>query len=132
MVELKEGLEDEWVQLFFEEINKTSMKRSDFKRFAKAYKARDVVLSLWDDDELIVFGSMLTDWNINSIIYDVVVVQKYQKQGFGKRMMLELMNKAPETRFHLTSTVGNEDFYKKLGYEIHTRSFEKAPTVPLS
>ena len=117
MIKVCEGLNKGWIELFFQEINNTSMKRDDFASFKKAYESRDVIISIWENELLIAFGSMLTDWTMNSIIYDVVVKKQFERKGFGKKIMDELMKKAPESRFYLTSTFGNEDFYKKLGYK---------------
>ncbi len=77
MIEVKEGLKEDWIELFFKEINETSMKRSDYQQFKNAYENRDVILSLWNGNNLVGFGSMLTDWHMNSIIYDVV----FNKEG---------------------------------------------------
>lgn len=127
MLEFKDGFDDHQIKLFFSAINETSMKRPDFTKFLKAYESRDVVLSLWDEEVLVGFGSMLTDWTMNSIIYDVVVVKEFQKLGHGKKIMHELMKKAPETRFYLTSTFGNEDFYRNLGFRKHKTAFALYP-----
>ncbi len=122
-MEIKEGFTDQQIQLFFTAINETSMKRPDFNKFLKAYQSRDVILSFWENETLVAFGSMLTDWTMNSIIYDVVVTAAFQKKGYGKMIMEELMKRAPETRFYLTSTFGNEEFYKKLGFKKHKTAF---------
>lgn len=128
MISLREGISERDLLVFFKAINETSMKRSDFSRFKKAYENRDVVLSLWHEEELVGFGSMLTDWSMNSIIYDLVVTQKFQKKGFGKRLMEELMAKVPGSRFYLTSTFGHENFYKGLGFRKHKTAFALYPT----
>jgi hypothetical protein len=60
-MKFREGIDDSLVEKFFREINLTSMKRPDFAKFKKAYQARDVVLSVWVDEELVGFGSMLTE-----------------------------------------------------------------------
>ena len=99
-----------------------------FEAFKKAYQSRDVVISLWEEGQLLGFGSMLTDWAMNSIIYDVVVVEAHRKKGLGKKIMEELMAKAPGTRFYLTSTFGHEEFYKKLGFRKHKTAFAWYPT----
>jgi predicted N-acetyltransferase YhbS len=53
--------------------------------------------------------------NLHKISYttDVVVVERFQNRGIGKALMHELMSKTPDARFYLTSTLGNEEFYKK-------------------
>jgi GNAT superfamily N-acetyltransferase len=128
MMKFKEGFDDLSIKQFFTAINETTMKRPAYNKFLKAYESRDVVLSLWEGAMLIGFGSMLTDWTMNSIIYDVVVIEEFQKQGFGKKIMQELMSKAPDTRFYLTSTFGNEEFYRRLGFRKHKTSFALYPT----
>ena len=99
------------------------MKRTDFKKFKKAYENRDVVLSLWEDSKLVGFGTMLTDWSMTSAIHDVVVTESFKGLGYGKRIMDELMKLVPGSRFFLTSTFGHEDFYKKLGFKKHKTAF---------
>ena len=85
MIKVCEGLNKGWIELFFQEINNTSMKRDDFASFKKAYESRDVIISIWENELLIAFGSMLTDWTMNSIIYDVVVKKQFERKGFGKK-----------------------------------------------
>lgn len=132
-IKLKEGLEPGWCEQFFEAINLTSMKRSDFTLFKKAYESRSLVLSLWDHADnskpvLVGFATLLTDWAMNSVVYDVVVCQAYQKQGFGKKLMEELMERVPGTRIYLTSTFGHEEFYKKLGFKKHKTAYALYPS----
>jgi histone acetyltransferase (RNA polymerase elongator complex component) len=50
------------------------------------------------------------------------------KKGFGKRIMKELMARAPGSRFYLTSTFGSEDFYRKLGFKKHKTAFALYPS----
>ena len=42
--------------------------------------------------------------------------------------MQALMEKAPETRFYLTSTFGNENFYRDLGFRKHKTAFALYPS----
>lgn len=129
MIEVKEGLRENWIEVFYEEINKTSMKRNDFEVFQKAYESRDIVLSIWSGGQLVAFGSMLSDWTMNSVIYDVVVTKNFERKGYGKQVMDELMKRAPGSRFSLTSTFGSEEFYKKLGFKKHKTAFALYPNA---
>jgi len=126
-IDVKEGVCEIWLKSFFLEINKTSMKRPDFELFKRAYLSRDVVISLWQGEMLLGFGSMLTDWVMNSIIYDVVV-ENFRRQNLGKMIMDALMAKAPTTRFYLTATFGHEEFYRKLGFRKHKTAFALYPS----
>ena len=62
-----------------------------------------------------------------SSIYDVVVDPEFQKQGIGRAIIQRLVQKAPGTCIHLTSTFGNEDFYKRIGFKRHKTAFGKYP-----
>jgi hypothetical protein len=55
MIKVVDGLQPGFVDNFFDEINKTSMKRTDFAAFEKAYQSRDVIISLWKEETLVAF-----------------------------------------------------------------------------
>jgi ribosomal protein S18 acetylase RimI-like enzyme len=69
------------------------------------------------DNLLVGFGRSLTDYRAYAGIYDVVVMPEFQRRGIGKRIMESLLGELQGLGFiHLTSTPGNEGFYKKLGF----------------
>jgi GNAT superfamily N-acetyltransferase len=119
-MEIKFGYKNSWIDSIMHIFNKTEdMKRNNSMKVNLAFESSQEVATLWHGEKIIGFGRMITDYHINSAIFDVVVDPEFQKQGLGKKLMLALMSKAPETCFHLTSTFGKEAFYHKLGYRYH-------------
>lgn len=77
-------------------------------------------VSLYDEAQLIAFGRMISDGVYQSLICDVMVNPNYQKQGLGKQIIEELVDKCKESgiqSIQLFSAKGKQLFYKKLGFE---------------
>lgn len=128
-VSLQYGYKSEWLDKTMAVFNKTEMKRA--QEFAgmvnRAFQNSQVVASLWLGDRLIAIGRMITDFEMYSTIFDVVVDPEFQKQGHGQRIMAALIEKAPGTCIYLTSTFGNEEFYHKLGFRYHKTAMALYP-----
>ncbi|MBI3534783.1 MAG: GNAT family N-acetyltransferase [Deltaproteobacteria bacterium] len=80
-----------------------------------------------DGGKLVGVGRMLSDGEMYSSIFDVVVDPENQGQGVGRLLMEALIEKAPNTCIHLTSTFGNEMFYYKLGFRKHRTAMALYP-----
>jgi N-acetylglutamate synthase-like GNAT family acetyltransferase len=77
-------------------------------------------ISIYDDDQLISFGRMISDGIYQALICDVMVDPNYQNQGLGKQIIEELLKKCKESgiqSIQLFSAKGKQHFYKKLGFE---------------
>ncbi|TXC93020.1 GNAT family N-acetyltransferase [Metabacillus litoralis] len=77
-------------------------------------------VSIYDGAKLIAFGRMISDGVYQSLICDVMVNPNYQKQGLGKQIIEELVDKCKESgiqSIQLFSAKGKQLFYKKLGFE---------------
>ncbi len=74
---------------------------------------------VYHGDELVGIGRSVTDELYYATIFDVGVKQEYQGQGIGRKIMESLMEDCKGFWFvHLTSTPGNEPFYKKFGFRL--------------
>ncbi len=106
------------------------MKRSAEQRaeLLESFKRRNIVISAWNNKNLVGIGTSLSDGFLYSVIFDVVVDPDYQKRGIGKTIIELIMKENPSKSYLLTSTFGNEDFYKKLGFKKHKTAFAKLPT----
>lgn len=95
------------------------MKRSENKKqmISDAFQASFAVSTAWIGDRLIACGRLISDGQMYSAIFDVVVDPEFQKQGLGRQVMQRLIEKVPHTCNHLTATFGNEVFYQKLGFK---------------
>ncbi|KKI90377.1 GNAT family acetyltransferase [Bacillus sp. SA1-12] len=77
-------------------------------------------ISIYDQDQLIAFGRMISDGIYQALICDVMVDPTYQKQGLGKQIVEELIMKCKNSgiqSIQLFSAKGKQHFYKKLGFD---------------
>ena len=72
-------------------------------------------------------GRLISDGVQYGSIFDVVVLPEFQKMGVGKAIMTDLMEGLDNLYIHLTSTFGNEPFYKNLGFKKHKTAYAKYP-----
>ena len=82
-----------------------------------------VVVSLWNQSELIGFGRATSDCVFRAVLWDVVIASDHQGLGMGK-LILEaiLTNKKVKSveKIYLMTTNSSE-FYKQLGFTINHR-----------
>lgn len=126
-IELLYGYNHHWIEKAMELFNKTEMKRNDQEKVNRAFQKSQIVASVWSEGSLLAIGRMITDFEMYSAIFDVVVDPLHQKKGLGKKILLALMEKAPNTSIHLTSTFGNEAFYLRQGFKFHRTAMAHYP-----
>ena len=132
MITYKIGLTDmKWSHLFnlYEKAGLLGrfVKNKEFNKIQAAFEKSYKVVTAWDGETLVASGRMLSDGICYASIFDVGVLPEYQKQGIGKGIMLELLKGEEHLPVHLTSTFGNEEFYKKLGFKKHKTAHSKYP-----
>lgn len=121
-IKFSEGYSPLWIDQIIEIHNKTEMKRGEeYKQIVcDAFGSSFAVISAWKDSRLIGFGRMISDGQMYSGIFDVVVDPEFQKKGIGKEIVNRLIEKTPSKSFIiLTTTLGKEPFYAKLGFRKH-------------
>lgn len=108
-------------------LQKRLVQNKESEKIKTAFERSYKVVTAWDGEMLIGACRMLSDGICYAAIFDVGVLPEYQKKGIGKRLMQELLNGEEDMPIHLTSTFGNEDFYKKLGFKKHKTAYSKYP-----
>lgn len=126
-IEIRQGYDSTWLESMMRLYDKTELKRTDRQIVDRAFKKSYAVASCWQSDRLIGIGRMISDGEMYSAIFDVVVDPDHQKQGVGRKIMNSLISAAPQTCIHLTSTFGNETFYYKLGFKPHKTAMALYP-----
>lgn len=102
-------------------------KKKESNIIREAFQKSNKVVTAWSKDKLIGAGRMLTDNICYGSIYDVGVRPSFQKRGVGKGIVTELIKGNEHLCIHLTSTFGNEPFYKNLGFQRHKTAMAKYP-----
>jgi len=86
----------------------------------KMLSKSDVIVSAWKENNLIGFGRASSDQVFRSVLWDVVVEEKYQRFGVGKLIINTLLtNKviSQAERIYVMTT-HFENFYSKMGFEV--------------
>ena len=102
-------------------------KKKESNIVREAFQASHKVVTAWSKDKLIGAGRMLTDGICYGSIFDVGVLPSFQKQGIGRGIITEILKGNEHLCIHLTSTFGNEQFYKNLGFARHKTAMAKYP-----
>ena len=75
-------------------------------------------LSAWDQDHLVGFARVLTDWVYRAVIEDVVVDEPVRGRGIGSRIVQLLMDRlAGVERIYLFTGDVNLAYYARFGFE---------------
>ncbi|MBX4267259.1 GNAT family N-acetyltransferase [Clostridium estertheticum] len=132
MISYKIGLECiEWPQLFnlYEKVGmlKRFIESKEFNKIQSAFQVSYKVVTAWEENTLVGSCRMLSDGICYGAVFDVAVLPEYQKKGIGKGVMRLLLKGEEHMTIHLTSTFGNEGFYKKLGFKKHKTAYSKYP-----
>ena len=84
-----------------------------------ALKSSYGVVSVYDGEELVGFGRIVSDGIVYATIHDVIVAPNYQQQGIGSKIIRQLVHccEHHDVRIiHLFAARGAEHFYQQLGF----------------
>ena len=132
MISYKIGLECiEWPQFFtlYDTVRmlKRFIESKEFNKIQSEFQVSYKVITAWEENILVGSCRMLSDGICYGAVFDVAVLPEYQKKGIGKTLMRLLLKEEEHMTIHLTSTFGNEGFYKKLGFKKHKTAYSKYP-----
>ena len=81
------------------------------------------VVSIWDNQNLIGFGRVITDSIFRAVIWDVVVDKKYQGSGIGTIVIKELLSlkKLQNIDKIYIMTTNQTEFYLQMGFKLEKK-----------
>lgn len=91
----------------------------DPRKLKRAFEKSFLTCFAFDGDKLVGAGRMIADGEYYANIYDVAVLPEYQGKGVGRGMMRALLERQKIEFILLTSTIGQEGFYRRLGFRRH-------------
>ena len=95
--------------------------------YNKPFINSTLVVSAWDNERLIGAVRVLSDKMFRSIIYDLVVLLKYQSKGIGKELVKRCMGHYPDSEWLVQTTAEVSGYYKKLGFKVNNDVFLSIP-----
>ncbi len=106
-------------------LNENTIWAKDRKRshIRKMLANSNVIVTLWDNKQLIGFGRATTDKVYRAVLWDIVISKDVQRIGFGRIVLEALINdkqiKSVEKIYLMTTN--SQDFYKQLGFKINNK-----------
>ena len=91
----------------------------DPERLQHAYEESQICCFVYYGSQLIAAGRALSDRQYFAFICDIVVLPEFQRQGIGTRIMNAISEKSAVEKVLLACVIGQEDFYRKLGFLKH-------------
>ena len=91
------------------------------------------VVSLWRGKRLVGFARASSDGVFRSVLWDVVIPEDLQGQGFGRQLVEALINTPQLRNVERTylMTTNSAGFYKQLGFElVESQQFLKREAPP--
>ena len=79
----------------------------------------DVIISLWVGKEIVGFGRALTDGIYRGVLWDIVIDENHQGQGFGTLIIKKLLSakKIKNTKKLYLMTTNKKLFYSQFDFE---------------
>lgn len=91
--------------------------KTDMVRIKSMVDKSNIIVTAWDNIEMVGFARCTTDYTFNGQINNVVVDEKYKGQGIGKKLINKILESSDKVTYILRADPDNVDFYKKLGFE---------------
>ena len=83
----------------------------------------NVIITLWENNNLVGFGRATTDEVYRAVLWDIVVSKDLQRVGLGKIIVEELLKdkKINSVEKIYLMTTNGKDFYKQLGFKVNNQ-----------
>jgi ribosomal protein S18 acetylase RimI-like enzyme len=91
--------------------------KTDAVRVQSMVENSNIIVTAWDNKEMVAFARCKTDYAFNGQINNVVVEKKYRGQGIGQKLLSKILESSDKVTYILRSDPDTIDFYKKLGFE---------------
>ncbi|OCG02223.1 GNAT family N-acetyltransferase [Gilliamella sp. wkB112] len=93
---------------------------TDSKRFQAMLDNANLMITAWDDQQLIGIARCLTDFVYITYLADLAVDERYQHQGIGKQLIREIQkHTASNCKITLLAAPQAVDYYPLLGFQAH-------------
>jgi len=86
-----------------------------------------IVISAWENERLIGAVRALSDKMFRSVIYDLLVLPKYQNKGIGKELIRRCVAHCPDSEWLVGTEKHIAGYYEKLGFRMNEGTFLSIP-----
>ncbi len=97
-------------------LKKVGMGFHAAEKHERAFNNSHTVVFVFDQDNLIGFGRVISDGEYQAAIYDVAILPDYQFKGIGTQIIKHIAERTPGCNYILYSAPGKELFYEKIDF----------------
>jgi GNAT superfamily N-acetyltransferase len=91
---------------------------------SRMLREANLVITAWDEAELIGIARSLTDWVYVTYLSDLAVKKKYQGQGIGRELIKRTREACdPKAMLLLLAAPAAEKYYPHIGFEHHPQAW---------
>ena len=91
----------------------------DRERMQGMLEAANLVISAWEDGELVGIARSLTDFRYCTYLSDLAVRFSHQRRGIGRELMRRTQAEAPDAMLILLAAPKAVDYYPHVGFSRH-------------
>jgi predicted N-acetyltransferase YhbS len=100
----------------------------DPERMAAMLQNANLVITAWDEDQLVGISRALTDFVYTTYLADLAVHLDYQRLGIGKELIRQTQAAcSPLTRIILIAAPAAEPYYPHIGFTHHPQAWMLNP-----
>jgi predicted N-acetyltransferase YhbS len=100
----------------------------DKERMASMLRHANLVVTAWDDDQLVGISRALSDFSFVTYLSDLAVRRSHQKQGIGKELIRRTQELAGKhAKLVLLAAPAAEQYYPRIGFTKHPQAWILGP-----
>jgi len=110
---------DEMIELYVDSTLGERRPVDDRQRMARMLEEADLVITAWEEDQMVGISRCVTDWVYCTYLSDLAVRVDYQGQGIGKELVRLTREATPDATVILLAAPAAVDYYPKIGMSRH-------------
>ncbi|MFC1522503.1 GNAT family N-acetyltransferase [Elusimicrobiota bacterium] len=131
-ITLKHDLKNiDWKELA-DVYERAPLGKRDVKQLKRAFQKSWFTCIAMHGKKIIGAGRIISDGEYYMNIYDIAVLPEFQGKQIGNKIMAAIIKRAGQKFMLLTTTVGKEGFYHKLGFRKHRAAMAIYPRKRLA
>ena len=95
----------------------------DLDRIEAMCRQADIIMTARDSEQLVGVARAISDFSYCTYLSDLAVIEAYQHQGIGRRLVQKIREAAPDATLILLAAPKAVNYYPKIGMTRHEAAF---------
>jgi GNAT superfamily N-acetyltransferase len=110
---------DQMIELYLDSTLGERRPVDDRERMGRMLEEANLVLTAWDEANLVGISRSITDWVYCTYLSDLAVRADYQGRGIGRELVRRTRSATPQATVILLAAPKAVDYYPKIGMTRH-------------